>query len=458
MLPGDFFDEGVGLLELNELAAEKKFCLWTEAMHVNLMNTERKTGNGMKFQSRRLTLLWNPFLILLSSFLILAAAQGVSRNVSVGDFLLANDRNLTWKSPSGDFELGFRRAPDQQDRFLLAIWFAEIPQQTIVWSANGDNPVEIESRVDLNSSGLVLRAPSGIELWRSDSTQDGTGGVSHAAMLDTGNFVITGRNSENIWESFQNPTDTILPGQELGLSSTLSSAFSTTSYKKGKFQLRFTSESLVLNQIDVYTANSFQYYFNITAGSGLIFDKSGYIQVRKSDGSIVNIGQENTNPTQDFYYRATLDFDGVFTLYSYSKYLVGDKSWSSLWYKPEDICSSFVNQYPPLGSGPCGYNSICQHDPDRRVDCQCPYGFSFLDAKNNHSGCKPDNHSYPGDCNEEGSTIGEDRFDFKSVRFLDFPYGDYEFSWNETAGRRNYRFQMGGTINATFPERHLSRY
>ncbi|GKV42655.1 hypothetical protein SLEP1_g50030 [Rubroshorea leprosula] len=37
MLPGDFFDEGEGLFELNELAADEKFCLWTEAMHVNLM-------------------------------------------------------------------------------------------------------------------------------------------------------------------------------------------------------------------------------------------------------------------------------------------------------------------------------------------------------------------------------------------------------------------------------------
>ncbi|GKV42657.1 hypothetical protein SLEP1_g50033 [Rubroshorea leprosula] len=307
---------------------------------------------------------------------------------------------------SGDFELGFGRVPDQQDRFLLAIWFAKIPEETIVWSANGDKPLQIESRLELNSSGLILRAPSGMELWWINSAQDGIGGVSHAAMLDTGNFVITGRNSDNIWESFQNPTDTILPGQELGLSSTLSSAFSETSYKKGKFQLRFTSESLVLNQIDVYTGKPFQFYFNITDGSGLIFNKSGYIQIRKSDGSIVKIGPENTNPIQDIYYRATLDFDGF----------------SPCILTPKPAMEIKVG-----------------HPFDRRVICQCPYGFSFLDAKNNHSGCKPDNYSYPGDCNEEGSTIGEDRFDLKSMRLLDFPYGDYESTLNvsETECKRS---------------------
>ncbi|GKV42669.1 hypothetical protein SLEP1_g50047 [Rubroshorea leprosula] len=213
-----------------------------------------------------LALVRNPLLILLTSFFLLAAAQEGSRSVSVGDALPADDRNLTWRSPSGDFEFGFRRVPDQQGLFLLAIWFANIPDKTIVWSANEGNPVEIQSRVELTSNGLVLRARSGMELWWSNSTQDGTGGVSHAAMLDTGNFVITGRNSENIWESFQYPTDTILPGQELGLDSILSSAISGTSYKKGRFQLRFTSESLVVNQIDVVTGTAFQFYLNITDG------------------------------------------------------------------------------------------------------------------------------------------------------------------------------------------------
>ncbi|GKV42676.1 hypothetical protein SLEP1_g50054 [Rubroshorea leprosula] len=385
-----------------------------------------------------LALFRNPLLILLSSFLVLAAAaQGASRNVSVGDFLTANDQNLTWQSPSDDFEIGFRHTPDQQDRFLLAIWFANVPEKTIVWSANGDNPVEKESKVNLTSSGLVLSDPSGRELWRTKSNQDGTGGVSHAAMLDTGNFVITSTNSDNIWESFQNPTDTILPGQELGINSTLSSAFSARSYKKGRFQLRFTSESLGLNRIDVYTGRSFQFYFNIADGSGLIFNKSGHIQIKKSNGSVVHIAPENTVPIQNFYYRATLDFDGVFTLYSHSGN--GDEGWSSLWYIPGDICYSFTGPNPGLGIGPCGFNSICQQDPDGMVNCQCPPGFSFLDAVNKHLGCKPNNQSYLGDCNEEGFTIGEDSFEFNSMPFVDWPYGDYELLQpvNETECRRS---------------------
>ncbi|GLT59378.1 hypothetical protein SLA2020_321990 [Shorea laevis] len=372
-----------------------------------------------------LAVVWNLLLILLTSFFLLAAAQEGTRNVNVGDVLHADDRNLTWQSQSGDFELGFRRAPDQQDRFLLAIWFAKVPEKTIVWSANGDNPVEVESRVELNSNGLVLTAPSGMELWRSNSTQDGTGGVSHAAMLDTGNFVIRGRNSDNIWESFQNPTDTILPGQELGLDSILSSAISETSYKKGRFQLRFTSESLGLNQID-FTGKPFLFYFNIANGSRLIFNESGYIQIRKSSGSLVVLAPNNTVPNQDSYYRATLGFDGVFTLYSQSK-TYGDATWSSWWYRPNnpDICSSFVSP-DPRGSGPCGYNSICQPNQDGRATCRCPYGFSVVDAKNPLFGCRPNYQSKPEDCDDEGSTIGKDRFEFNTMQFADWPFSDYQ--------------------------------
>ncbi|GLT59377.1 hypothetical protein SLA2020_321980 [Shorea laevis] len=373
----------------------------------------------------------NPLLILLTSFFLLAAAQQGFRNVSVGDVLHADDRNVTWKSPSGDFELGFRRAPDQQDRFLLAIWFAQIPNKTIVWSANGDNPVEIKSRVELTSNGLVLRAPSGMELWWSNSTQNGTGGVSQAAMLDTGNFVITGRNSDNIWESFQNPTDTILPGQELGLDSILSSAISGSSYKKGRFQLRFTSEYLVLNQIDVVTGKPSHFYLNITDASKLIFNKSGYILIRKSSGSLVKLAPNNTIPKQDSYYRATLGFDGVFTLYSHSKTSYGGATWASWWYRPNnpDICSNFVRTHrleELRGSGPCGYNSICQPNQDGRATCRCPYGFSVLDAHNPPFGCKPNHQTYPEDCNDEGSTIREDRFEFNTMQFVNWPFGDYE--------------------------------
>ena len=227
------------------------------------------------------------FLLVLVITLLVPAIAQVYNNISVGSALFATDDNSTWTSPSGDFAFGFRRLG--QDQFLLAIWFAKIPDETIVWSANRDYPAERESKVELTTAGqLVLKAPSGWELWRSKNSENPQ--VSNAAMLDTGNFVITSTNSSIIWNSFNEPTNTMLPTQELDFRSNLFSTMSEENYKGGKFQLRFTvkqqnisySYNMMLNQIDVYTKNPYGAYYTSPDVSELILDKSGYLQVRNS--------------------------------------------------------------------------------------------------------------------------------------------------------------------------------
>ena len=164
-----------------------------------------------------IALFHNHLLVFVITLLVPAIAQ-VNTNVSVGSALFATDDNSTWTSPSGDFSFGFRRLPGQQDQFLLAIWFAKIPDETIVWSANGRYPAERESKVELNTAGqLVLIAPSGWELWGSNNNENPL--VSNGAMLDTGNFVITSKNSSNMWNSFDEPTNTTIPTQVLGFGS-----------------------------------------------------------------------------------------------------------------------------------------------------------------------------------------------------------------------------------------------
>ena len=164
-----------------------------------------------------IALFHNHLLFLVITLLVPAIAQ-VNTNVSVGSALFATDDNSTWTSPSGDFSFGFRRLPGQQDQFLLAIWFAKIPDETIVWSANGRYPAERESKVELNTAGqLEIKTPGGLQLWRSNNSEYPQ--VSNGAMLDTWNFVITSKNSSIIWNSFDEPTNTTIPTQVLGFGS-----------------------------------------------------------------------------------------------------------------------------------------------------------------------------------------------------------------------------------------------
>ncbi|XVF77434.1 hypothetical protein PTKIN_Ptkin14bG0042800 [Pterospermum kingtungense] len=371
------------------------------------------------------------FLLILISILWSLVTVQAQRNVSIGDSLYADDESTPWKSPLGDFAFGFYLIPDEKDKFLLAIWYANIQETTIVWYANRDDHATDPatgrgSKVELTRTGhLELKDPKGSVLWRSERLTNDQ--VSHAAMLDTGNFVIASTNAGNIWESFKYPTDTLLPTQELDVGGQLSSALGENSYKKGKYQVRFDGGSLTLHQVDIFTGVSYSEYFRFVTGSRLIFNETGYIS-NLTDSSN-NPVPENKPGQESYYYRLTLNFDGVFSLYAYPKEDVGGGSWSVVWFRPEDICSSYLgngeDDTARQGTGPCGYNSLCEITEHGRPNCTCPPGFSFLYENNRFMGCKQDYTSYPDYCDQDGYTIGVDRFEIQSKDFFNFPYGDY---------------------------------
>ena len=161
----------------------------------------------------------HPFVFLLILLPSSAVAQNDPSYVNVGDSLTATDENSTsWLSPSGDFAFGFSPL-DQKDLFLLSIWFAKIPDKTVVWYARLDNPVPRGSKVELiTDRGLVLIGPQNDELWLTNST-----GTLFGFMNNTGNFVLEDSNFIKLWESFKNPSDTMLPAQIMERGGVLSS-------------------------------------------------------------------------------------------------------------------------------------------------------------------------------------------------------------------------------------------
>ncbi|KAF5198178.1 G-type lectin S-receptor-like serine/threonine-protein kinase, partial [Thalictrum thalictroides] len=91
--------------------------------------------------------------------------------------------------------------------------------------------------------------------------------------------------------------------------------------------------------------------------------------------------------TEDYYQRATLDYDGVFRQYTYPKSSPSNGSWSaSRWSILPDICQATFGDW---GSGVCGFNSYCKQNENQRPECLCPPGYSYTDPKNTFNGCKP---------------------------------------------------------------------
>lgn len=201
---------------------------------------------------------------------------------------------------------------------MLATWFNRIPEKTIVWSANGINLVQRGSKVLLTAEGhFVLNDPEGKQIWDAGS------GVSYAAMLDTGNFVLVGEDSATLWESFGVPTDIILPTQVLNQGSRLVARFSETNYSIGRFMFILQND----RNLVMYTrnfpmdSNNFPCWSTQTVDTGfqLIFNQSGYIVLTAKNQTILNRVSSSEAAAVDFYQRATLEYDGVFRQYVYPK-------------------------------------------------------------------------------------------------------------------------------------------
>ncbi|CAA2948728.1 Serine threonine kinase [Olea europaea subsp. europaea] len=373
---------------------------------------------------------FNSFLIKLV-FLLFSAlfAAGQSEcNVKLGSTLSAGDTSL-WSSPSGEFAFGFMplQRSDNEDLYLLSIWFNKIPEQTIVWSKN-EYPVPEGSKFQLTNEGkLILYDPQGKEIWTVNN-----GGSTCAAMLNSGNFVLINGDSKYIWESFREPTDTILPGQILGMDGNLNSRQSEANYTKGKFQLSLQKEgNLVLYTIFLPTGDESSAYWatgtvSKNADFQLIFDEAGYVYLKQGNKNIRNITKNDMGSPQEFYYMARIDYDGVFRHYNHPRknYAVGTEgcksSWSIIQNTPEDMCGAIVGD---LGSGACGYNSYCVNS-NGKPQCFCTDGYSFVDSFDKNKGCKP-NFQLPS-CQQNGWELNMDSIEFKELNNTDWPLTDYE--------------------------------
>ncbi|RDY10848.1 G-type lectin S-receptor-like serine/threonine-protein kinase LECRK3, partial [Mucuna pruriens] len=189
--------------------------------------------------------------------------------------------------------------------------------------------------------------------------------------------------------------------------------------------------NVVLNLVNFPSNYNYEPYYVIdttdaknqtNASMKLIFDKSGFLYIQKKNGEKFNISKPNEMvSTIDFYYKATINYDGVFTISYYPKDSKNGQGWVVIKTLPENIClnSTFTNS-----EGVCGFNSICTLQDDKRPKCNCSEGYSLIDPNNMYSGCMP---NFQVIC-EGGEHLGsqDDLYIMKELPNTDWPKSDYE--------------------------------
>uniref|UniRef100_A0A6N2K7G5 Receptor-like serine/threonine-protein kinase n=1 Tax=Salix viminalis TaxID=40686 RepID=A0A6N2K7G5_SALVM len=361
-------------------------------------------------------------IVLFVSSLPFSTNGQAYKNVSLGTFLTTASGDLPWTSPSGEFAFGFQQVSDAG--YLLAIWFKKIPERTIVWSADRNNIAQRGSTAQLTADGqLVLNDQSGTPIWTTPYL--GGSRAAYGAMLDTGNFVVAGQAGAILWQSFDQPTDTLLPTQNLNSGGELIAPYLEKNYLDGRFKLILQRDGNLVMYTITYPLTASNAYWStgssIGSGHQLIFNQSGSMYLVARNGTILNHVFSNSVPSQDLYLRATIDYDGVFRQYVYPKTASsGNMNWTTLPNSiPSNICLAIKNV---VGSGACGFNSYCTLGDDQRPSCRCPPGYTFFDQNDVWKGCKQMFISQ--DCGHPSPET--DSFEITDMLNTNFPNNDYE--------------------------------
>ncbi|KAM4105986.1 hypothetical protein ACJW30_04G029300 [Castanea mollissima] len=318
------------------------------------------------------------FLFLLLSAIFIAKAQRGQSVVNPGSFLTpttTTTTNSSWPSPSGRYAFGFYK---QGSGYAVGVFFAGIPDKTVAWTANRDDP-PVSAAVTLNftSDGrLVLQLAHGTT--KRVAVYGET--ASSASMLDTGNFVVYNADNQTIWESFQNPTDTLLPTQRLLYDDVLDSSVSESNQSTGRFRAIMQQDGFIaLYPIGTPYYIEYGYWSKGIQGpplnATLNLDVDGHLYLANGNG-IVTISAGG-NSTKGLLYRLRMDDDGFLRLYSYNTNRKGD--WVVTW------SADSIGKCDPKGL--CGVNAFCVIY-DEEYNCTCLPGFAFVDESKRTLGCE----------------------------------------------------------------------
>ncbi|KAL2331506.1 hypothetical protein Fmac_019087 [Flemingia macrophylla] len=280
--------------------------------------------------------------------------------------------NKTLVSASGTFEAGFF-GPGSSQRHYFCIFYKNISPRTIVWVANRNTPLDNSTgvfRVSVGGNLLVLDGTGEI-VWSSNASNIAQKPV--VQLLDSGNLVVKDGAANGpekiVWQSFDYPGDTLLPGMKLKASFVTGVHNSLTSWRDledpalGEFSLYIDPHGFPQRVITtkggtwLYRAGSwngyqfsgvpwnllhnfFNYYFVLT-------QEEVYYEYELIESSVVT--------------RFVINPGGLDERFTWSE---RTKSWELFASGPRDQCENYAL---------CGANSVC--NMNSYPICECLEGF-----------------------------------------------------------------------------------
>ncbi|PRQ20067.1 putative protein kinase RLK-Pelle-DLSV family [Rosa chinensis] len=304
-------------------------------------------------------------MLLKALLLILLFQLSTSKDTITWNGEQVKDGDLL-VSKGNDFELGFFSPRNSSYRYV-GIWYSmsQISDQTVVWVANRNNPINDTSGVlTINRYGkLVIYAHNmeNVPIWSANMSRSVIKtNLLSAQLLDTGNLVLTQDGKTEsfiIWQSFDYPTDTLIPGMKLGVSWKTGLEWFLTSWKSPD---------------DPGTGDySHRLHWNQTAMLQYFLFKGLTTRVWRSDpGPWRNFVSNNdetyylqSSDNSTIKFRMVVNDSGLLQHLTWND---GDHQWKELWAAPKYRCDLY---------GQCGAYSKCNPDNINMFECECLPGY-----------------------------------------------------------------------------------
>ncbi|GMY04994.1 G-type lectin S-receptor-like serine/threonine-protein kinase At2g19130 [Fagus crenata] len=305
--------------------------------------------------------------------LLLLIIMSLEVHLSTASDTLYPGQSLAWSktltSRNGIFELGFF-TPGKSHQYYLGIWYKKIAEKTVVWVANGNFPASdpSSSALEFYEDGNLLLKERGDVLLRNLTKSSLPNYSTIGVLLDNGNFILTSKLHNNIvlWQSFDDPTNTWLPGAKIGYNrlthegKILKSWKSLENPESGRFSTELELEKMGTSDLALY-------YWKSNFGR---YKYGRNVSQKELNNQYINVSYVSNNNESYFIYSAVspstfprfvLNVTGELNLYVWDEDLC---QWNLVWMERPQFCEI---------DGFCGDSGICNQ---QKVPlCDCPNGF-----------------------------------------------------------------------------------
>ncbi|KAK9084978.1 hypothetical protein Sjap_025389 [Stephania japonica] len=312
-------------------------------------------------------------LLILCSFFNKKLCSATDDTITHNKFLRDGD---TLVSNGGIYALGFFSPGNSQKRYV-GIWFNKVSEQTVVWVANRNNPINdsLSGVVKIYGPGnlAIFNGNASNPVWSTNISTTVTEKTSSSALsyklLDSGNLVLVQQNKGDVlWQSFDYPTDTLIAGMKFGFNWKLGLNWSLTSWKSrddpsnGDFVLILNTRGAP----DGHIKNGSRVIWRTGPWNGRTWNGIPlmstnflfhYSFINNSDEISFSYGTNNNS----IFDRLQVDDMGFFRR---SSWLEDTHRWNEFYSAPGDACDHY---------GKCGAFGSC--NPNNAQLCSCVPGY-----------------------------------------------------------------------------------